>query len=302
MKVAVVGAGAVGSYYGAVLARAGHSVMLIGRPAHVEAVRRSGLLLESAAFSGHVPLDASTETRAVADAELVLFCVKSMDTDRAAAEVAPHLAADARVLSLQNGVDNLQRLRAVLSQEVIAAAVYVATELVGPGHVRHHGRGELVIAHSSGSDAIAEMFRRAGVPTQISANVEGALWAKLVLNCAYNALSAITRLPYGQLVQSEGALALMRTIVDEGLVVAQAAGVRLQGDVWDAVLQIARTMPTQVSSTAQDLARGKPTEIDHLNGYIARRGAALGVATPANQVLHTIVKVLDSAAAKNSRH
>jgi 2-dehydropantoate 2-reductase len=293
MRVAVVGAGAVGSYYGAVLARAGHSVTLIGRAAHVETVRRSGLLLESAAFTGRVPLDASTAGHAVADAELVLFCVKSTDTDQAAAEIAPHLAPDVRILSLQNGVDNLERLRAALSQEVIAAAVYVATELVDAGHVRHHGRGELVIARSPGSDAIAEMFTRAGVPVQVSDNVEGALWAKLVLNCAYNALSAITRLPYGQLVQSEGALALMHTAVDEGLAVARAAGVQPTGDVWEAVLQIARTMPTQISSTAQDLARGKRTEIDHLNGYIVRRGAALGVATPVNRVLHTIVKLLE---------
>jgi 2-dehydropantoate 2-reductase len=150
-----------------------------------------------------------------------------------------------------------------------------------------------VLERSAASDAIAEMFTQAGVPAQVSDNVDGVLWTKLILNCTYNALSAITRLSYGPLVRSEGALDLMRTIVDEALAVARAAGVRPEGDVWEAVLQIARTMPTQTSSTAQDLARGRRTEIDHLNGYIVRRGEALGVATPANRVLHAIVKILE---------
>jgi 2-dehydropantoate 2-reductase len=293
MKIAVMGAGAVGAYYGGMLARAGHAVSLIGRATHVDAIRRDGLHLEALSFDAHVPLAASTDSSAVQDADIVLFCVKSTDTETAATAMAQHLRRDALVLSLQNGVDNVERLRALLQQQVIATAVYVATEMAGAGHVRHHGRGELVLERSAASDAIAEMFAQAGVPAQVSDNVDGALWTKLILNCAYNALSAITRLPYGPLVRSEGALDLMRTVVDEALAVARAAGVQPEGDVWEAVLQIARTMPTQTSSTAQDLARGRRTEIDHLNGYVVRRGEALGVATPANRVLHTIVTILE---------
>jgi 2-dehydropantoate 2-reductase len=138
------------------------------------------------------------------------------------------------------------------------------------------------------------MFASAGVSMQISDNVAGALWVKLILNCAYNALSAITQMPYGRLVQGEGIEAVMRDVVQECLAVARAAGVTLPGDVWEAVQGIARTMPTQFSSTAQDLARGKRSEIDHLNGYIVRKGAALGVATPVNRVLHALVKLLES--------
>jgi 2-dehydropantoate 2-reductase len=220
--------------------------------------------------------------------------VKSTDTESAAAAIRPHLAPDALVLSLQNGVENADRLRAILPQDVLAAVVYIGTEMAGPGHVRHHGRGELIIERSRASDELAQALIAAGVPTDISDNVRGALWAKLILNCAYNALSAITQLPYGRLVKGAGITAVMRDVVDECLAVAKADEVTIPGDVDAAIRKIAETVPGQYSSTAQDLARGKPSEIDHLNGVIVRRGEALGVATPVNRLLHAIVKLLES--------
>lgn len=295
MKVAVMGAGAVGCYYGAMLARAGHEVVLIGRPSHVEAVNARGLRLETKAFDEHVKVSASTEPSAVQGTDLVLFCVKSTDTEAAAEQIKPHLAPGALVLTLQNGVDNDERVRSVLpsSNEVAAAVVYVATEMAGPGHVKHHGRGELVIAPSGRSEEVARHLEAAGVPTQISANVRGSLWAKLILNCAYNALSAVTQLPYGVLVKGSGVTDMIRDVVAECLAVAKAEGVEVPGDTDAAVRAIAQTMPSQYSSTAQDLARGKPSEIDHLNGLVVRRGEALGVPTPANRVLFVMVKLLE---------
>ena len=294
MKIAVMGAGAVGCYYGGMLARAGHEVVLIGRAQHVEAVLRDGLLMDTKSFKAHVAMQASVDAGGVRGARLVLCCVKSTDTENAAAEMFPHLEPDAIVLSLQNGVDNAERLQAQLGREVAPAVVYVATEMAGPGHVKHHGRGELVIGPSASSDELAKVFAAAGVPVQISDNVAGALWAKLILNCAYNALSAITQMPYGRLVQGEGVEEVMREVMQECLAVAQGVGVTVPGDIWEAVQLIARSMPTQFSSTAQDLARRKRSEIDHLNGYVVRKGAALGIATPANRVLHTLVKMLES--------
>ena len=296
MKIAVMGAGAVGCYYGGMLALGGHEVTLIGRAQHVDAVRRDGLLLDTQSFTERVRMQASTSAEDVAGAKLVLVCVKAYDTDRAAREMAPHLAADAVVLSLQNGVDNAQRLRAVLRQEVLPTVVYVATEMAGPGHVRHHGRGELVIARGQAADSLAALFAEAGVPVQVSDNVSGALWAKLIVNCAYNALSAITQMPYGLLVQGDGVEGVMRDVVGECLAVAHAEGVAVPGDVWESVQLIARTMPTQ-SSTAQDLARGRRSEIDRLNGHVMRRGEALGVATPVNRVLYALVKLIESRVA-----
>jgi 2-dehydropantoate 2-reductase len=297
MKIAVMGAGAVGCYYGGMLARAGHAVVLIGRAQHVAAVRRDGLFMDTQSFRAHVPLQASADASAVEGAELVLCCVKSTDTEGAAAAMAPHLAPAAIILSLQNGVDNAGRLQALLGREVAPAVVYVATEMAGPGHVKHHGRGELVIGPSARSDELARVFAAGGVPVQVSDNVAGALWAKLILNCAFNALSAITQTPYGRLFQAEGVVGVMRDVVRECLAVAKAEGVIVPGDMWEAVERIAHTMPAQFSSTAQDLARGKRSEIDHLNGHVVRLGDLRGIATPVNRVLHTVVKLLESNSA-----
>jgi 2-dehydropantoate 2-reductase len=300
INVAVLGAGAVGCFYGGMLARAGHRVTLIGRPIHVDAFRKSGLRFEALEFDERVAVDASTEAAAVRGARLVLFCVKSTDTEQAAAQIAPHLDADAVVVNLQNGVDNTERIQAKVSQPVVPAVVYVATEMAGPGHLKHHGRGDLVIGSLDGKvlpdvlQKLKNQFEKASIPTRISENVAGELWAKLVVNCAYNALSAITQLPYGKLINGTGIRDTMRDVVEETLAVAKASGVQMAPDMLAKTWEIAEAMPTQYSSTAQDLARGKPTEIDHLNGYVVRRGEALGVPTPANRVLHALVKLLEA--------
>jgi 2-dehydropantoate 2-reductase len=290
-----MGAGAVGCYYGAMLARAGHKVTLIGRPQHVQAAQRSGLRLETNTFNEAVRLQASTDPGAVRGADLVLFSVKSNDTESAGQAVAAHLGSDTAILTLQNGVDNAERLAATLGRDVIPAVVYVAVEMAGPGHVRHHGRGELVIGPSESSKAIVAAFAAAGVAVEISNNVAGALWAKLIVNCAYNALSAITQLPYGRLVQGAGVPAVMDDVVDECLAVALAAKVQVPVDMHATVRRIAQTMPAQYSSTAQDLARHKKSEIDHLNGFVVRKGEALGVRTPVNRALLALVKLRENA-------
>ena len=290
-RIAVMGAGAVGCYYGAMLARAGHQVTLIARPQHVEAVRRAGLRLQTKQFDEFIKLESSTDADAVRGARLVLFSVKSTDTEAAGKALAPYLEREAAILTLQNGVDNAERLAATLEREVIPAVVYVAVEMAGAGHVRHHGRGELVIGRGKGSESIVAAFGAAGVPVEISDNVAGALWAKLIVNCAYNALSAVTQLPYGRLVQGAGVPDVMRDVVDECLAIARACGVQVPGDMHETVRGLAQTMPGQYSSTAQDLQRQKKTEIDHLNGFVVRKGEALGVPTPVNRVLLALVKL-----------
>ena len=297
IRVAVLGAGAVGCFFGGMLARAGHRVTLIGRPLHVEAFRKSGLHFEGLKFNEHVPVEASTDPAAVRGARLVLVCVKSTDTEQAAAQIAPFLDADAIVVNLQNGVDNTERIQTRVAQPVVPAVVYVATEMKGPGHLKHHGRGDLVIGPN---EQVKAWFESAGVPAVISDNIAGELWAKLVVNCAYNALSAITRLPYGKLIEGTGIRDTMRDVVEETLAVAKASGVTMAPGMLPRIYKIAEAMPTQFSSTAQDLARGKPTEIDHLNGYVVRKGEALGVPTPANRALHALVKLLESKPRENA--
>jgi len=303
VRVAVFGAGAVGCFYGGMLARAGHDVVLIGRRAHVDAIREAGLHFEGLQFDEHVRVAASIEPEAVRGARLVLVCVKSTDSEQAATQLAPWLDADSIVVNLQNGVDNAERIQARLSRPVIPAVVYVATEMAGPGHLKHHGRGELVIGALDAAPppalrqalaSVQRWFGEAGVAVAISENVAGELWGKLVVNCAYNAISAISQLPYGAMIRGSGVREVMRDVVAETLAVAAASGVRTAPELVDNVYRIAEWMPTQYSSTAQDLQRGRPTEIDHLNGYVVRRGDALGVPVPANRVLYALVKLIES--------
>lgn len=303
IRVAVLGAGAVGCYFGGMLARAGHDVTLIGRALHVDAIRKGGLHFEGLAFDEHVRLGASTDPAAARASQLLLFCVKSTDTAAAAAQVAPWLDADSIVLSLQNGVDNIERIQAAVSRPVIPAVVYVATEMAGPGHLKHHGRGDLVIGAPAkpvpvpverALQNVQRWFSQAGVPVAISTHVLGELWTKLVVNCAYNAISAITQLPYGAAIGGGGVREVMRDVVCEARAIAQARGVQLPEDLLASVYRIAEAMPKQYSSTAQDLARGRATEIDHLNGYLVRQGDALGLPVPVNRALHALVKLIES--------
>lgn len=293
MKIAVMGAGAVGCYYGAVLARAGHHVTIIGRPRHVAAVREHGLILETRSFTEPVRVEATADPSGVADADTILFCVKSNDTVAAGREMASHLKRGASVLSLQNGVDNAERLQAVIGRPVAPTAVYVAVDMPAPGHVRHHGRGELVLGASPSSGDIAAAFRQAGIPTEVSDNVDGVLWAKLIVNCAYNALSAIAQQPYGRLMEVDGVRDVMTDVVAECLAVAERLGIKVPGDILSAVLGLAASMPNQHSSTAQDLARGKESEIDHLNGYVVQAAAKLGMTAPVNRSLLVMVKLME---------
>ena len=304
-RVAVLGAGAVGCYFGGMLARAGAPVTLIGRPAHVDVFRREGLLLDTLRFRERVPVAASTDAAAVAGAEFVLVAVKSGDTETAARSMAPHRARGATIVSLQNGVDNAARMRPLVDAEVVAAVVYVGCQMGGPGHVRHTGRGDLVVGGSGEAGmqratAVAALFERAGVPCRVSDNVDGELWTKLIINCAYNAVCALSRLSYGPMIASPWSREVMPQVVEEAVAVARAEGVRVDVDgLMARVWKIGEAMPAQISSTAQDIGLGKPTEIDALNGYVARRGEALGVPAPVNRTLHALVKLLESAARKD---
>jgi len=291
-RIAVVGAGAVGCYYGGMLARGGVPVTLIGRTPHVDAINRDGLFLERSDFQGHVKLFADTRLEALRDAGIVLLCVKTIDTETASASLVPHLAKDALLYSFQNGVDNVDRIRRATGIAARPAAVWVACAMSGPGRVKHNGRGDIVLGEES---RLAVILRDAGVPCRVSDNIAGELWTKFVINCAYNALSALTRARYQVLKNNPQTRDVMNALVAEVVAVAHAAGVTLPSaeELMDAVVRLGDAMATATSSTEQDLARGRATEIDSLNGYVARRGLELGVPTPVNRTLHALVKMLE---------
>jgi len=293
MQVAVVGAGAVGCYYGGQLLRGGHDVTFIGRQPHVDAINAHGLLLETQAFNGRLPAKAAIDPTALAQPDMVLFCVKSADTEDAGRSLAGCLDPKAPILSLQNGVDNPQRLRRLIGNLVIPTVVYVGSEMAGPGHVKHHGGGKLVIGASPESEAIAQTLSAAAIETTIAEDIERTQWVKLTTNCAFNALSAVASISYGPMLDVEGTKEVVVRAIRECVMVAQACGLSMPEDLAEQILKVPATMPHQMSSTAQDLVRGKPSEIDFLNGYVVHKGAELGIPTPTNHALQVMVKLAE---------
>jgi len=272
---------------------------MIGRLAFVEAVKKNGLFLDTLHFQESVRVEASTELVEIRGAEIVLFCVKTTDNAATARATAPLLAPNALVLSFQNGVDNVEQIRAAAAIEALPTVVYVAASVPEPGRVKHVGRGDLVFGpKNEKTERVAGLFSQAKVPCRISDNIAGELWTKLIWNCALNGVSALGRAKYGQIAASADARKVVETLVDEVLAVARAADIHPPGleDPKAAIggaFRIATQMAEALSSTAQDLIRGKRTEIDSLNGYISRRGAELGVPTPVNHALYALVKLAE---------
>jgi 2-dehydropantoate 2-reductase len=258
------------------------------------------LLLDTLQFKKRVRVEASTELSAVQGAELILFCVKTTDNVATARGLAGFFAPHAIVVSLQNGVDNVEQIRAVAGIEALPAVVYVAASVPEPGCIKHVGRGDLVLGpESEKTKRVADVFLRAKIPCRITDNIQGELWVKLIWNCALNAVSALGQARYARIADSEDAREVVQAVVNEVLALAHAAHIVLPG-VQDSkagmagVMKIATQMAGQLSSTGQDINRGKRTEIDSLNGYIARRAAELGVPTPVNHTLYALVKLLES--------
>lgn len=297
-RIAVMGAGALGCYFGGRLAQGGAQVTLIGRQSHVDAIKRAGLILESGGTKAAIPLDATSDPSGVRDADLVLVCVKSADTEPAAKAIAAHLSKNALVVSLQNSIGNVERIRTHVDRPVAAGLVYTGANMPGPGHVKHTGGGGIVLgglpAWGIDDSILAKIrspFDAAGVPIEISPEIEIALWTKLTQNCIYNAVCALTEKPYGEMAAMPEVREVMAQAGNEAIALAHRKGVMLDPGFVEAALQRVTTMATTMSSTAQDLMKGKPTEIGYLNGLIARESKALGLAAPINAALAALVKL-----------
>src|ERR1700746_1428724 len=299
-KVAVVGAGAVGGYFGGLLARAGAPVIFIGRPAFADAVKQNGLFLDTVQFQERVKVEASTDLAAAHGAEIVLFCVKTTDTAETARELAKLLSPNAVIVSMQNGVDNAQQIEAASGMKALPAAVYVAVSVPAPGTVKHVGRGDLVLGpQNETTQRVAAVFTRGKVPCRISENLAGELWTKLVWNCALNALSALGEVTYGEILASADAKQLLETTVYEVLTVARASGIQPAGledpkAALAGAYEVAESMAATRSSTSQDMRRVKKADIDALNGFIVRRARELNVPAPVNHALFTLVNLAEN--------
>src|ERR1041385_1789430 len=229
-RIAVVGAGAVGGYFGGMFARAGAPTVFIGRKHFADAVNSKGLVLDKSEGEERIGATATVDMSAVRECRLILLSVKANDTLATARQMSPFVRRDATVVCLQNGVDNADQVRALANVVAVPAAVYVAVSVPESGRVKQLARGDLIIGPlSERTTRLADLFVRAGIPCRVSENIEGELWLKLLRNCALNAISALGYVRYGQIVQSDNAKKLMEQIVDEVLAVAHAAGVVLPG-------------------------------------------------------------------------
>jgi 2-dehydropantoate 2-reductase len=306
MRIAIVGSGAVGGYYGARLARAGHDVTFIARGAHLRAIRERGLLIWSPLGDFVVHAPAESDPARVGPADLVLFAVKSYDNESALPGLLPLCAPHTIVLTLQNGVDSAEHVAAVVGADrVIAGATYIATAVIAPGLIEQTGTHRRIVfgesfrreaAPSSRVRALAEALLAADIQAEPVADVRLPLWQKFVFIAAYSAFSAASRRPAGPIWDDPVARERFLAAVDEVASVARADGVPLADDTRQRIIDYMADIPkTMRASLLIDLQQGKRIEVEGLQGAVVRRGAALGVPTP---IMSTLYAVLRAASAR----
>jgi len=291
----------MGSLFGGLLAEAGEDVVLVDVwEEHMRAINERGLRIRGVSGDRVVRVKATTKHAEVGVVDLVLLQVKSYATEKAIRDALPMVGERTVVLTLQNGLGNVEKIAAVVGRErVLAGTTAHGATVLGPGEIYHAGRGPTVIGEVDGRitdrvKAIAELFNRAGIETEVTDNIMGAVWTKMLANVAINALTAITGLYNGELLELEETKAVMLKAVDEAVAVAKAMGIKLLvEDPHEFVLGIARATATNKSSMLQDVERGRRTEIDAINGMIVHYGRELGIPTPVNEALVAAVKGIE---------
>ncbi len=298
MRIAIVGAGGVGGYFGAKLARAGESVVMLARGAHLDAIRRHGLRVRSAVDGEFTAKADAVESFAdQAPVDMALFCVKSFDTREAAEALRPVLGRDTGVVSLQNGVDNEEILDDVLGAgRALGGAAFVFSTIESPGVIAHTLLGRIVFGELDGrvserATRLRDALAAAGVPVELSTEVRRVLWEKYLLISAQAGTTALKRAPIGVIRQIPETWRMYRRIVEELAAVARAAGVTLPADVVETIIKNASALaPTAFSSLHHDLVHGRRLELEALHGHAVRLGERLGVPTPTVFAVYAALK------------
>lgn len=289
MKFAVMGAGALGCYFGGRMAEAGADISFVARGAHLKALQQDGLRIASALGDAHIsPVHATDDPGEIGPVDAVMFLVKLYDTEAAAAQMAPMIGPDTMVVSFQNGIDAWERIGAVVgSERVIGGAAYIPADIREPGLVSHNGPfARLVFGEFDGgiSDrcrALADAFAAAGIENETVTDIDVRLWEKFLFLSALSAITSLTRLPLGTILADEQSNRLFRAAIDETLSVGRAACPALQVDAAERSYQMALGLPkTMRASMLDDLERGKRMELEGLSGAVVRIGAKHGVPTP----------------------
>jgi 2-dehydropantoate 2-reductase len=290
MRIAFVGAGGVGGYFGARLAAAGEDVAFLARGAHLEAIRREGLRILSGAGDACVFPEASDDPAALAPAEIVVVAVKNFDTEEAGRAAARLVAPDGELLSLQNGVEAWDVLAGILGRPALGGVAYITAVIERPGVIRHNGMlaGLALGAFDRRPSSVAERFRDACLAAKVDAripdDITAAIWEKFVFLTSFSAVTALARLSIGPIREDPEARALFERAMREAEAVAHARGIALPEDVVARRMTVTdRLPPDSVASMAHDLARGNRLELPWLSGAVVRMGRALGVPTPIHE-------------------
>ncbi len=298
MHIVVMGAGGVGGYFGAKLLRAGESVAMVARGEHLAAMRRDGLTIRSAVEGEYVVRPTVVDdVEGLPPADVVLFCVKSFDTEAAVERLRPVVAAETAVLSLQNGVDNEDTIDALLGLgHAMGGVAQVFAVIDRPGVIAHHFAGRIIFGELDGrksqrAERLLAAFERAKIDVELSTNIRRALWEKYVFICAVAGMTAVTRCPMGVVRDTLETWAMFRKIVEEVAAVAGAAKAALPTDIVDQIMKLAVGIsPGNFSSLYQDLVQGKRLELEALHGHAVRLGERLGVSTPTLFAVYAALK------------
>lgn len=303
MRVAVMGSGSLGAFYGMLLAKAGHDVTFIARGAHLEAIRANGLTLKSETFGDTtLPVSATNDTSSIGKVDLVIFAVKTYDLDPAAEQIIPVVGQDTMVLPLQNGVNAAERLAAYVPQETLLGGLsWVSARIEAPGVVRHAminrmQFGELAGGSSARVEQLHADFTAAGIGAELDQNIRLALWVKFMIFCPGSSLCSLIRLPYAPILATPESSALFKGIMDEVGMIARAKNVPLTqeriDDRYATSVQGAKNAdsPSIYPSMYYDLIAGRRIEIDATCGYIWRQGQVLGIPTPVSQFAYSALK------------
>jgi 2-dehydropantoate 2-reductase len=302
MRIVVMGAGSMGCLLGGYMARAEHEVFLVDTQAErTEAIQTGGIAVEGVGGDFDVEASAGPTYPGDAPPDLVLVCVKAYDTAQAASDCAEFLGPDTEVLTLQNGVGNIERLAHTLPREqLLGGTTSLGANLLAPGRVHHAGEGDTFIGdvygeRSDRAEKIAALFTAARLPATVAEDIHALIWSKLAVNVGINALTALLRVRNGQLLAAEGATKVMECAVSECIAVAEESGVELVAEtVMATVKDVARRTASNRSSMLMDTLGNRRTEIDSINGAVVRRGRELGVAVPVNETLTHLVLATES--------
>lgn len=301
MKIVVVGAGAMGSLFGALLAEAGSEVWLIDVWAeHIKIINEKGLSVEREGKIRSVEVEATTDPKRIGVADLIIIFVKSTQTAEAARVAKEMAGSGSLVLTLQNGMGNADVIAEVIDpDQVVAGTTSHGATMIGPGIIRHAGAGPTVIGMWSGKDltkarGIAQLFTHACIETKVVENVGEVIWDKLLVNVGINAITALTGIKNGQLLDLEVTKTLSQKAVEEALAVACAQGIALRDNMVEHVLKVAEATGRNRSSMGQDVDKKRQTEIGTINGVIVSEGRKTGLETPVNETLTALIETLQA--------